>query len=87
MNCGGFNKESPPLENSMIKKQISDFEFVLSPNKDKQIILGKGAYAEVLLIKDKYTKKLYALKTVMIFYEEKNTMKILCFFVRLINLD
>lgn len=43
---------------------LIDFEFILNPSNRKHIVLGKGAFADVKLIKEKSTKKLYALKTV-----------------------
>ena len=44
--------------------ELTDFEFVLNATKDKHLILGKGAYGEVKLIKEKATDRLFALKSV-----------------------
>lgn len=47
-----------------IKKSMSDYEFVNLENKNSPL-LGRGAFGEVKLVKDKLEGKLYALKSVI----------------------
>lgn len=62
-SCSGL-KRAEMDHNRINGAVLDDYEFVLNPEKNRQLVLGKGAFGEVKLVKGKENNKLFALKIV-----------------------